>query len=181
MRCLLKKLCCVNQMRKTPNILPWYKKAHNRTSDQNDQVYSKYSESSRPLHSKALFTRDISAHYYCDKKIKEYYNIWQFLATNFYWPTKVSSYKSVWPIDIYGPKISLYRNIFLSQYCVQKYFMCCGPQRGFFAQSSVRDNDVNILIPEKKVLKWIRKKCLLAFFRRIECFFQFWGWGRNEL
>jgi hypothetical protein len=26
-----------------------------------------------------------------------------------------------WPLDIHGPKLSLYRNVFLLQYCVQKY------------------------------------------------------------
>ncbi len=68
---------------------------------------------------KALFTQYFCTQY-CDKKILQ--NL-TFLATDFYWTTKVSScknlvylvllfYKSLpWPIDIYGPK-----NYFLSQY-----------------------------------------------------------------
>jgi len=69
---------------------------------------------------KALFTRDISVH---NIAIKRYCDIWHFLATDFYWTTKVSSYQNLvylvlwfdeslpWPIDIHGPKISFYRNI----------------------------------------------------------------------
>jgi len=37
-----------------------------------------------PIHYKYFCTQ------YCDKKIKWYYNIWQFLATGFFWPTKVT-------------------------------------------------------------------------------------------
>jgi len=62
-----------------------------------------------------------------------------FLATGFYWTTKVSSYKNLvypvlsfdkslpWPIDIHGPEISFYRNTFLSKYCAQKCLVWLGP------------------------------------------------------
>jgi len=62
-----------------------------------------------------IFAHNIGIRRYCD--------IWHFLATDFYWTTKVSSYKNFvylvlwfdkslpWPIDIHGPKIFFYRNI----------------------------------------------------------------------
>jgi len=35
-----------------------------------------------------------------------------------------------WRLDIHGLKLSLYHNIFLSQYCVEKIIVCISPIHG---------------------------------------------------
>jgi hypothetical protein len=80
--------------------------------------------------SKALFTRDILVHNivikrYCDKNI--------FLSHGFQQNIK---YLDLWyikslpwlVIEIHGSKISFYRNIFLSQYCVPKCLVWIRPK-----------------------------------------------------
>ena len=61
---------------------------------------------------------------YCDKKIIS--------SHMFQWPTKVS-YEKIhldflkslpWPIEIHGPKIYFYRNIFLSKYLFYRNIVC---------------------------------------------------------
>jgi len=143
-----KKLCCllVNKL-ECKNNIKWknldfiftgvyYKNEKYQT----DKKYYRLSYLG-PLHTRHFCSR------YCDKEIFQH---WHFLATDFYWPTKVRSYKNLvylvlwfdkslpWPVDIHGPKISFlsqylfiaisfYRNIFLSQYCPSKCPVCISP------------------------------------------------------
>ncbi len=93
-------------------ILLW-KKAHLRTKQWRHSSLIVDSSSLGPRH-----TRHFCTHY-LDKKIQIFCDIRHFLATDFYWLTKVSSLKNFYYIlkraylayNIHGPKIYFHRNI----------------------------------------------------------------------
>ncbi len=101
---------------------------------------------------------------YCDKKINDI-AIKIFLSHRFPYPTKVSSEKNVTYLELRAylgqkkPVVQNYlRNIFLSQYCVQKYCVWIRPYTAFFARKNEQMHRLNPYPPLRlgfvsKVLK----------------------------
>jgi len=82
-----------------------------------------------------------------------------------------------WPLDIHGSKLSIYRNIFLSQYREQKYLVCIGPytHNRYFLQvllwqattNSISENSFGLFIDQP--VKWnANENYSFIFFKRLK-------------
>jgi len=106
---------------KWTKLEPWHKKRIFNTIG----FFFKFPPNAHVIHN--IFAHNIAIKRYCD--------IWHFLSTDFYWTTKVSSYKNLvnelmylvlcfdqsspWPIDIHGPKIYFITIFFIAILCAK--------------------------------------------------------------